>query len=445
MLEAFSHHPEIGADIASLRQRFAATAAWSSAEQAGVAGADDATLEALRDGNVRYREKFGYVFLVCATGKTAAEMLALLRARLAQRSGHRAADRRRRTGEDHPPAPGEARRHEPDHVARARHGAGPAGGRAAGPARRARRRRARPHRRRARHQRPGPHHRFRAARHARRADVSADVRHRRLLRRRPAARSSTPTSTSSSPWSMPTSTTTSRCSSAPSATPPTEAHDAPRRRQGPSRRARRRQPRVHAGVSGRPRGAAAGPHRLRRRAAVQGRDHVAPRRGGARDDGHLRPHAGRLRPRRRLHRPIPTAGWRRPSTSGCGASSNASRSRTSASTSRMASAPGPDAEEDATAISRRARGRAGHAGRRAAAVHRHPHQVDRRGVEGAQRAHARDLPGHAARRDRRPPARQLRGHAAQGHGRRAAADAGAAVRDPRAPARPGGRHAAAAS
>src|SRR6187397_1118586 len=83
MLEAFSHHPEIGSDLAALRERFASTAAWSSAEQAGVAGADDATLEALRDGNVRYRERFGYVFLVCATGKTAAEMLALLRARLA--------------------------------------------------------------------------------------------------------------------------------------------------------------------------------------------------------------------------------------------------------------------------------------------------------------------------------------------------------------------------
>ncbi|MEO5821518.1 MAG: allantoicase [Vicinamibacteraceae bacterium] len=82
MLEAFSHHPEIGSDIASLRQRFASTAAWASAEQAGVAGADDATLEALRDGNARYRQKFGYVFLVCATGKTAAEMLARLQARL---------------------------------------------------------------------------------------------------------------------------------------------------------------------------------------------------------------------------------------------------------------------------------------------------------------------------------------------------------------------------
>jgi allantoicase len=82
MLEAFGRHPEIGADIAQLRARFASTATWSSAEQAGVAGADEATLEALRDGNVRYRERFGYVFLVCATGKTAAEMLALLRARL---------------------------------------------------------------------------------------------------------------------------------------------------------------------------------------------------------------------------------------------------------------------------------------------------------------------------------------------------------------------------
>jgi allantoicase len=82
MLEAFSHHPEIGSDPAALRERFAATAAWASAEQAGVAAADEATLEALRDGNIRYRDKFGYTFIVCAPGKTAAEMLALLQARL---------------------------------------------------------------------------------------------------------------------------------------------------------------------------------------------------------------------------------------------------------------------------------------------------------------------------------------------------------------------------
>ena len=43
---------------------------------------DEATLIALRDGNVAYEARFGHVFLVCATGKTAAEMLALLQARL---------------------------------------------------------------------------------------------------------------------------------------------------------------------------------------------------------------------------------------------------------------------------------------------------------------------------------------------------------------------------
>lgn len=81
-LEAFAHHPAIGADVAKLRERFASTAGWSSQEQAGVGGASEDTLLALRDGNLRYREKFGYVFLVCATGKSADEMLALLLARL---------------------------------------------------------------------------------------------------------------------------------------------------------------------------------------------------------------------------------------------------------------------------------------------------------------------------------------------------------------------------
>ncbi len=81
-LEAFAHHPAIGADIAGLREKFASTAGWSSQEQAGVQGASEQTLLALRDGNLQYRAKFGYVFLVCATGKSADEMLALLRARL---------------------------------------------------------------------------------------------------------------------------------------------------------------------------------------------------------------------------------------------------------------------------------------------------------------------------------------------------------------------------
>jgi len=81
-LEAFSHHPEIGADLDELRRRFAGTAQLSEAEQAKVAGASEATLLALRQHNRTYRERFGYSFIVCATGKTAEEMLAILESRL---------------------------------------------------------------------------------------------------------------------------------------------------------------------------------------------------------------------------------------------------------------------------------------------------------------------------------------------------------------------------
>jgi 2-oxo-4-hydroxy-4-carboxy-5-ureidoimidazoline decarboxylase len=82
VLEAFGHHPEIGASLDALREKFASTASWSAGEQSSVAAADEATLVRLRDGNVRYREKFGFIFIVCATGKSAQEMLALLEARL---------------------------------------------------------------------------------------------------------------------------------------------------------------------------------------------------------------------------------------------------------------------------------------------------------------------------------------------------------------------------
>jgi 2-oxo-4-hydroxy-4-carboxy-5-ureidoimidazoline decarboxylase len=82
VLEALSHHPRIGADLDELRKRYASTAGWAASEQAGAAAASEETLRALRDGNARYEAKFGHVFVVCATGKTAAEMLALLEARL---------------------------------------------------------------------------------------------------------------------------------------------------------------------------------------------------------------------------------------------------------------------------------------------------------------------------------------------------------------------------
>ncbi|HXT02164.1 MAG TPA: 2-oxo-4-hydroxy-4-carboxy-5-ureidoimidazoline decarboxylase [Elusimicrobiota bacterium] len=80
-LEAFSHHPRIGGKDA-LRAKFASTTAWAQGEQAKVAQADEATLDALAQGNAEYEARFGFIFIVCATGKTAAEMLALLKARL---------------------------------------------------------------------------------------------------------------------------------------------------------------------------------------------------------------------------------------------------------------------------------------------------------------------------------------------------------------------------
>jgi len=80
-LEAFEHHPQIG-DLESLKKKFAATARWAGNEQAGANGAGEETLRALAAGNAAYAEKFGFIFIVCATGKSAAEMLALLQARL---------------------------------------------------------------------------------------------------------------------------------------------------------------------------------------------------------------------------------------------------------------------------------------------------------------------------------------------------------------------------
>ena len=80
--EAFTHHPKIGGDVAALREKFANTSTWAEGEQASVKQASQATLEALAAGNTEYELKFGYIFIVCATGKTAEEMLALLQARL---------------------------------------------------------------------------------------------------------------------------------------------------------------------------------------------------------------------------------------------------------------------------------------------------------------------------------------------------------------------------
>jgi len=79
-LEAFTAHPRIG-DVGSLREKFANTKAWASGEQSGVDDAAEEIIQGLAEGNRKYEAKFGFIFIVCATGKTAGEMHALLNAR----------------------------------------------------------------------------------------------------------------------------------------------------------------------------------------------------------------------------------------------------------------------------------------------------------------------------------------------------------------------------
>jgi allantoicase len=80
-LAAFAHHPAIGGKSAAKGQSTAAKR-WSKGEQAVAQTAAAAALEALACANEEYRDKFGYVFLICATGKTSDEILAALRHRI---------------------------------------------------------------------------------------------------------------------------------------------------------------------------------------------------------------------------------------------------------------------------------------------------------------------------------------------------------------------------
>ncbi|MGL2966791.1 2-oxo-4-hydroxy-4-carboxy-5-ureidoimidazoline decarboxylase [Flavobacterium sp. XGLA_31] len=73
--ESFTHHPKIG-DVKSLTEKFAGK------EQAGVAVATQQTIQALAQANADYEAKNGFIFIVCATGKSADEMLQILLDRL---------------------------------------------------------------------------------------------------------------------------------------------------------------------------------------------------------------------------------------------------------------------------------------------------------------------------------------------------------------------------
>ena len=80
-LISFRQHPKIG-DVKSLTEKFAATQHLAGKEQAGVATANKQTIEKLAQANKDYEAKNGFIFIVCATGKTADEMLQLLEDRL---------------------------------------------------------------------------------------------------------------------------------------------------------------------------------------------------------------------------------------------------------------------------------------------------------------------------------------------------------------------------
>jgi len=79
--EAFTGHPKIG-DVESLKEKFAHTKDWANNEQSKMAEADMQTVEALAEANTQYEAKFGYIFIVSASGKSASEMLAIINTRL---------------------------------------------------------------------------------------------------------------------------------------------------------------------------------------------------------------------------------------------------------------------------------------------------------------------------------------------------------------------------
>jgi 2-oxo-4-hydroxy-4-carboxy-5-ureidoimidazoline decarboxylase len=78
--EAFDSHPRIGQKQAASHAT-SESLQWSAKEQQNIS-ADDTATQALADANHRYERKFGRIFIVCATGKSSAEILALLEARL---------------------------------------------------------------------------------------------------------------------------------------------------------------------------------------------------------------------------------------------------------------------------------------------------------------------------------------------------------------------------
>jgi 2-oxo-4-hydroxy-4-carboxy-5-ureidoimidazoline decarboxylase len=80
LADALAGHPRIGERVPA--RAGSRSPGWSRQEQSGMATADEPTRQAIAELNAAYEERFGHIYLVCATGRTAAELLALLQARL---------------------------------------------------------------------------------------------------------------------------------------------------------------------------------------------------------------------------------------------------------------------------------------------------------------------------------------------------------------------------
>lgn len=81
VLEAFTGHPKIG-DIESLMDKYQSSKEWAGKEQASVSKASVEIIQDLAKYNKLYEEKFGFIFIVSASGKTAEEMLNLIKVRV---------------------------------------------------------------------------------------------------------------------------------------------------------------------------------------------------------------------------------------------------------------------------------------------------------------------------------------------------------------------------
>lgn len=80
-LEAFENYPKIG-DTHLVKERYSKTVNYIESEQAGIKDTSDEVLAELMKANEEYEDLFGYIFIVFATGKSAEEMLEIMKERL---------------------------------------------------------------------------------------------------------------------------------------------------------------------------------------------------------------------------------------------------------------------------------------------------------------------------------------------------------------------------